>query len=202
MTGEIIEKAIRKNVWHEIVVGFSYMIRKSRMRLVTSILFIIMAGTGAIFCILIVFVQKAFGSVTEDLGLLGVFIGMGLFAGTILFGKTGQNLSKVKTMFVCFILCGGLITLFSVYSDGEPVFMVSGILLFFLGAAAAPILTCTQTIIQVLVPDEVRGRIFSSMEAVMHLAFLAFMFLTAYLSKFVPSIAILLVCAGAFAFLG
>jgi hypothetical protein len=54
----------------------------------------------------------------------------------------------------------------------------------------------------VLVPDEVRGRIFSSMEAVVHLAFLAFMFLTAALSKIISNFAILIACGLIFVCVG
>lgn len=202
ITGEIIEKAIRKNVWQEITEGFKQMVMRNKMRLVTSIMFLIMAGAGSIFCIMIVFVQKAFGSVTKVLGVFGVFIGVGLFIGTVIFGKAGQKWSKVKTMFFCFILSGLFIALFSIYSSDDPVFMISGALLMCLGIVVAPIFTCTQTLIHLLVPDEVRGRIFSSMEAVMHLAFLVMMFLTAILAKYVSNLTILLSCALVFAFLG
>jgi DHA3 family macrolide efflux protein-like MFS transporter len=202
MTREIIERSIRRNVWEEIVCGFSHMFRKDKMKVVTSILFMLMAGTGSIFCVIIVFVQQAFGSVTEDLGLLGVFLGVGLFGGTVLYGKYGHAFSKIRTMFFCFTVCGVIIDVFAFYSSGRPVFIVGGILIMLIGAVAAPILTCANTLIHVLVPDEVRGRIFSSMEVVMHLAFLVFMFLTAYLSKFISNLTILVWCGMIFAFLG
>ena len=202
LTGEIIEKSIRKHVWFEIVEGFQQMVHRNKMRLVTSVMVVIMAGAGSIFCILIVFVQKTFGEVTKSLGVFGVFLGIGLFVGTVLFGKIGQKWSKVKTMFACFMLSGLFVGLFSVYSNNDPLFMVSGSLLLMLGVAVAPIFTCTQTLIHVLVPDEVRGRTFSSMEAVMHLAFLVMMFLTALIAKYVSNLTILMSCAGIFAVLG
>jgi predicted MFS family arabinose efflux permease len=202
ITGEIIEKSFRKNIRAEIADGFKQMLHKNKMRIVTSVMFLIMAGAGSVFCILIVFVQKAFGTVTEALGIFGVFLGIGLFIGTVLFGKLGQRWSEVRTMFVCIFLCGIFISLFSVYSSGRPVFIISGILLCLLGIAVAPIFTSVQTLIHILVPDEVRGRIFSSMEAVMHFAFLIMMFLTAFLARYFSNLTILLFCAGAFAFLG
>jgi MFS family permease len=162
----------------------------------------LMAGTGSIFCVIIVFVQEAFGSVTEDLGLLGVFLGGGLFLGTVLYGKYGQKLPKIRTMFISFALCGVLIDIFAFYAGGSPVFLAGGLLIMLIGAAAAPVLTCANTLIHVLVPDEVRGRIFSSMEAVMHLAFLLFMFLTAWLSRFFSNLSILAACGTIFALLG
>jgi hypothetical protein len=49
-----------------------------------------------------------------------------------------------------------------------------------------------------LVPDEARGRIFSSMEVVIHLAFLLFMLLTAYLAIYIDKFYILLGCGSVF----
>ncbi|RKY41213.1 MAG: hypothetical protein DRP85_06880 [Candidatus Makaraimicrobium thalassicum] len=203
MTREIIGKSIRRNVWGEIVEGFGHMLKKDRMKAVTSTLFLLMAGTGSIFCIIIVFVQESFRSATEALGYFGIFLGVGLFLGTVIYGKFGQNLPRMRTMFASFILCGVSVDLFALYASGrDPVFLIGGILIMLVGAAAAPILTCANTLIHTSVPDGIRGRIFSSMEAVIHLAFLIFMFLTAYLSRYVSNLTILLVSGSIFAFAG
>ncbi|MBU1083673.1 MAG: MFS transporter, partial [Candidatus Omnitrophica bacterium] len=154
------------------------------MKIVTSTLFLLMAGAGSVLCVIIVFIQETFGSITEDLGALGVFLGVGLFLGTIVYGKFGQKLPRIHTMFACFTLCGIGISAFAIYAERNPVFAVSALIIMFVGAAGAPILTCTNTLIHTLVPDEVRGRIFSSLEAVMHLAFILFMFIAAYMNKY------------------
>ena len=202
VTRQILEKAIRKNVWQEIVEGFGHIFKKDKMKVVTSTLFLLMAGAGSIFCVSIVFIQKSFGSVTEALGLFGVFLGGGLFLGTMLYGKLGQQTSRMRTIFASLTVCGLAICLFSIYSSKDAIFFIAGILLMLVGASAAPILTCTNTLIHILVPDEVRGRIFSSMEAVMHLAFLVFMFLTAILAKYFSNLTILLASGIVFAFVG
>ncbi|MGB2878814.1 MAG: MFS transporter [Candidatus Omnitrophota bacterium] len=191
MTKEIIEKSIRKNLWSEIIEGFGYVFRKSQMKIVTSTFFLLMSGAGAIFCIIIVFVQESFGSITEDLGLFGALLGVGLFLGTVVFGKIGQKFSKIRSIFVSFALCGIGINLFAFYARNNSSLLVGGFLILLIGVAVAPILTCTSTLIHVLIPDEARGRIFSSMEAIMHLGFMIFMFLTAYVSRFVSNFAIL-----------
>ncbi|MFH1395465.1 MAG: MFS transporter, partial [Candidatus Omnitrophota bacterium] len=201
-TKEIIEKSIRRNVWNEIGEGFKYMFKKDTMKVVTSALFLLMAGTGSIFCIIIVFIQQAFGSITDVLGSFGVFLGVGLFGGTILFGKYGQKLSQISTIFVCFTLSGALISLFAFYAGQKPIFVIGAGLIMMVGMAAAPIFTCTNTLIHVLIPDNVRGRIFSSIEALMHLAFLVCMFITAYISKYINNGTILLISGIIFAAAG
>ncbi len=195
---EVLEVSIRRHLWTEIKEGFRHMVEQDRMKTVTGIVFLLMAGTGSVFCVIIVFVQEAFGTVTEDLGILGVFLGGGLLAGTVLFGKFGQSLSRVRTMFASLSLSGFCVILFAVAARVEPVLLLGASLIFVLGAAAAPILTCVNTLMHTLVPDEARGRIFSSMEVVIHLAFLLFMFLTAYLAIYIDKFYILLGCGSVF----
>ncbi len=202
MTKEIVEKSLRRHFLTEIVDGFKYVFEKGPMRIVTGTFFLLMAGVGAIFCIIIIFIQESFGSVTEDLGLFGAFLGVGLLLGTVAFGKFGQKLSKIRTIFACFALCGSAISLFAFYAKGDPSLLMGGLLTLLAGAAAAPILTCTNTLIHLLIPDEARGRIFSSIEAIIHLAFMMFMFLTAYLAKFVSNFAILISCGMIFLLIG
>ncbi|MFH1846125.1 MAG: MFS transporter [Candidatus Omnitrophota bacterium] len=192
LTRSVIKKAIRRNLWVEIAEGFGYMFARNKMKIVTATFFLLMAGVGSIFCIIIVFIQESFGSITEALGSFGVFLGAGLFLGTVLFGKFGQKANKVQTIFLGFTLCGVGISCFAVYANNTPIFILGGTLILLIGTVAAPILTCSNTLIHMLIPDQVRGRIFSSMEAVIHLAFLFFMALTAYLSKYLSNFVILL----------
>ncbi|MDP8298688.1 MAG: MFS transporter [Candidatus Tantalella remota] len=199
---EVIEGSIRRHLWAEIKEGFRHMVEQDRMKAVTGIVFLLMAGTGAVFCVIIVFVQEAFGTVTADLGILGVFLGGGLLAGTVLFGKFGQALSRMRTMFGSLSLCGFCLILFVVTAKTHPILFLGAFLIFVLGAAAAPILTCVNTLMHSLVPDEARGRIFSSMEVVIHLAFLLFMLLTAYLAVYIDKFYILLGCGIVFIITG
>jgi MFS family permease len=60
----------------------------------------------------------------------------------------------------------------------------------------------SNTMVHELIPDELRGRIFSSLEAVMHLAYLIFMVASAILAERVDNfyiliaVGIMFVCAG------
>ena len=202
MTKEIIGKSLRKHLWAELIEGFHHMYRKDKMKIVTSTMFLLMGGAGSIFCVIIVFIQESFGSVTEDLGVFGIFLGAGLFAGTVIYGKIGDRVSKIGTLFMSLALSGIAIMCFALYISSYPVLLIGGSLIFLTGMAIAPVFACTNTLIHTLVPEEVWGRMFSSLEAVMHLAFILFMFLTAWLSKFVPNYYILMASGIAFALAG
>jgi MFS family permease len=66
-----------------------------------------------------------------------------------------------------------------------PSLPVGGALVCLLGLAISPIMVVTNTLTHETIPQEVRGRIFSSLEAVIHLAFLVFMFIAAYAAKYI-----------------
>jgi MFS transporter, DHA3 family, macrolide efflux protein len=202
ITKEIIGGSIRRNIFREMVEGFAHVFSDERMRAVTVTLFLVMGGAGAVFCVMIVFVQESFGGVTEDLGLLGTFVGVGLFIGTILYGKLCQNFQKIRAMLTSFSLCGIFLSLFAFYAKTSGLVAAGALLLVLIGVSAAPIFTCANYLIHVSVPDNARGRIFSSMELVMHAAFLIFMFLSAALSKRVTAFSILFYSGVVFCFLG
>ncbi|MDD5634131.1 MAG: MFS transporter [Candidatus Omnitrophica bacterium] len=202
ITKDILEKTLRRDVRRELMEGFGYLVNRDKMRIVTGAIFMLMAGAGAIFCVIIVFVQEKFGSVTEALGFLGVFLGCGLFLGTVVYGKLCQAFSKIRSIFASFVLCGLFIGLFTLYTDRGAGLVTAGLLIMLVGAASAPIFICTNTLIHILVPDKVRGRIFSSTEVVIHLAFLIFMFLTANLAKHFSNALILFSSGITFAIIG
>jgi len=70
-----------------------------------------MGAVGAIYVVLVVFIQETFGSVTKDLGFLAVGLVCGLLAGAIGYGKWGHRFKWYKVIFFCLILAGGTLTL-------------------------------------------------------------------------------------------
>jgi MFS family permease len=77
-----------------------------------------------------------------------------------------------------------------------PNLLTAGLMAGLLGAAVSPIAASANTMTHEVIPEEARGRIFSSLEVVIHLAFLLFMFLAAYATNYVGR-AWILVLAGA-----
>lgn len=182
MTREVIECAIRKNIFKEVAEGYKIMFRSPGMKTVTSGLFLTMAGAGSVFCVILVFIQESFGTGTETLGVLGVFMGAGLFLGTIVHGRACQRMSKTKAMFGGIALCGVFLSAFAVIGSEGGSFYPGAAMLFLTGVSAAPIFTSANYLIHVSVPDGTRGRIFSAMELVVHTSFLVFTAIAALLS--------------------
>jgi MFS family permease len=201
-TKQALGSSIRKSIFSEIKEGLQYLAKYSDMRFVIYVFFVLMAGLGTISCVIIVFVQKAFGTSTRDLGFIGMFLVGGLLVGSVLYGRLGQNIMKRKAINLSFITTGLFIIIFTVSVYHYPNLLVAGVISALLGMAISPIMVSTNTLTHETIPEGARGRIFSSLEAVIHLAFIVFMFVAAYAAKFIDRFWILIVSGAVFSLCG
>ncbi|MDD5173307.1 MAG: MFS transporter [Candidatus Omnitrophota bacterium] len=193
VTKEAFSRSIRKSIFVEIKDGIMYFKKYSQMHFIVYVFFLLMAGLGAISCVVIVFIQESFGTATLDLGLIGMFLAGGLLLGTLLYGKLGQGMEKPRTILLSFIGTGISVVLFAFFVRKYPNILVSGLLAGLMGMMASPIMVSVNTMTHETMPEEARGRTFSSLESVIHLAFLIFMFLAAYAAKYIERFWILII---------
>ena len=198
---EIVE-VIKKSVLQEIKDGILYFINNKDIRFTAGVTFILWSALGAIYVVLIVFVQKTLHSATKDLGLLVMFLGIGLFLGSIIYGRFGERLSHYKTIFTSLILSGIMLIIFALAIQRYPYFLIAALLSFLLGLLVSPIMIVSNTIIHNVSDNEMRGKIFSSMEIVMHLGFLLFMFISGLLAEKFSHTLILVIVGCLFSVLG
>lgn len=200
--GKDIVAAIRKSVFQEIKEGIIYFIQQKEIRFTASIIFLLWSALGAIYVVLIVFVQNTLHSATKDLGLLIMFLGTGLFLGSLIYGRFGQRFSQYKIIFASLILSGIMLIVFALTLENYPNFMAAATLSFVLGISVSPIMIAANTIIHNISENQMLGKIFSSMEMVMHLGFLLFMFISSFLADKIPQGRILIIVGIIFGFLG
>ena len=198
---EIVD-VIRKSVFQEIREGVLYFIRKKDIRLTASIMFILWSALGAVYVVMIVFVQKVLNSATKDLGLLVMFLGIGLFTGSLIYGRFGQRICHYKTIFASLVLSGIMLIIFALAINRYPYFLNAAVLAFTLGNTIAPIMIASNTIIHKASDNEMMGKVFSSLEIVMHLGFLLFMFISSLLAERFSQLAILITVGCVFSVLG
>jgi len=200
--GKDIVEVIRKSVFTEIKEGVLYFIRKKDIRFTAGIIFALWSALGAVYVVVIVFVQKALHSATKDLGLLVMFLGIGLFLGSLIYGKFGQRISHYKVIFMCLVASGIMLVIFALGIYYYPNFIVAAFLALCLGLIIAPIMIASNTIIHKVSDNEMLGKIFSSLEIVMHLGFLTFMFISSILAEKFSHVLILVVVGGLLSVLG
>jgi MFS transporter, DHA3 family, macrolide efflux protein len=198
---EISRKAkdiIKSSVFDDIKYGIRHIASQPRMHSVVVLLFILASGVGASQVVLIVFIQDSLASITRDLGLLIMFFGIGLFVGAVVYGKLGEGLARIKAILFSLLLGGIFLLQFLVLIHIFANFTLAAIIALFFGAAISPIIISSNTIVHELMPEEAYGRVFSSLEAIMHLAYLIFMFISAILAEIIGSFNILLIVGAVF----
>lgn len=200
--GRRVKEIIRTSVIEEIGNGLKYIFSHRKMHFVIALLFLLWSGIGASYVVMIVFIQKALASVTRHLGLLAMLFGAGLFCGSVIYGKYGQRISRTKAIFLSLVLGGMFLVNFVLLVDIGKNFYLITIIAFLFGVSLSPIMISSNTIIHELIPDELRGRVFSSLEAVMHLAFFIFMLACSILAEFVNPSFILLAVGVVFVYCG
>jgi MFS transporter, DHA3 family, macrolide efflux protein len=177
---EVVE-VLRKSVLEDIKEGLLYFFREKKLRFTAAVIFTLWAALGAVYVVVIVFIQQTLHSATKDLGLLIMFLGLGLFSGSLVYGKFGQLVSHYKIIFICLILSGIMLIAFAFGINRYPCFAVAAALSFLLGMVISPIMIATNTIIHKVSANHMMGKTFSSLEIVIHLGFISFMFLSSLL---------------------
>ncbi|MFA5092703.1 MAG: MFS transporter [Candidatus Omnitrophota bacterium] len=191
--GKEIVEVIRKSVFAEIREGVLYFIRQKDIRFTAGLIFALWSALGSVYVVIIVFVQKTLHSATKDLGLLVMFLGIGLFLGSIIYGKFGQRISHYKIIFVSLVLSGIMLIFFALGIHYFPYFFLAAFLALCLGLIISPIMIASNTIIHNVSDNEMLGKIFSSLEIVMHLGFILFMFISSVLADKFSHLLILVV---------
>lgn len=202
-TGHAFEEAlIRPKMLRQIKDGVKILLTNKSVRASMQSLFVVMAGLGAMSVVTIVFIQECFGSATKEIGFFGMLIGVGLFLGSLVYGRLGHFISKNRIMHFSFIASGISIASFVLVAKITQSVPVSGVFAMILGLSGAPIVISSNTLIHEAIPEDLRGRVFSSVEAVIHVAFLACMLLAAKMADLVTRFGVLMVCAGFFVLFG
>lgn len=180
-----------KGVFREIGEGFRYILAHKDIRPMMNLLLMIFSSAGAIYVVIVVFIQETFQSVTKDLGILGVSLVIGLFCGVLVWGKIGHRFRWQKTLYASLGAGGVMLTGFVVSVFLFPSLVLGVALAFLWGMTMAPAIICANTTVHETVTGEMQGKVFSALEIVYHSGFLVTMMITSWLSEFVPDVLIL-----------
>ena len=121
-----------------------------------------MLGVGAINVVWVPYLQRTFGIGAEGLGIVDAVQGAGMLVGGLLLGLVAARLSRPVMSGSGMLVIGVMFALMG-YS---PLFGLIVLESFLLGVALVPVQSALMTIMQVSVPDLMRGRVGSSMGAI------------------------------------
>ena len=190
--GKEIVEVIRKSAIDEMKEAVSFLKNQRQIRSCFGVLSLLWAALGSIYVVSIVFVQKAFSSATKEIGLLVVGLGLGLLLGTLSYGRWGERFSGFKTIFSCILVTGVVLSGFVLTVLHIPNLLLALMLAFILGMVISPIMVISNTLVQALTDSTMRGKVFSSLEIIVHMAFLLAMLISAPLADSIGPVKILL----------
>jgi MFS family permease len=153
------EGARGRPVWSELLGGLRYAAGDPPVRalLVLSIIPILLAMPFQ--ALLVVFADDVWHVGAGGLGILQAAAGLGGIAGSFWVAFTSASPRKLRLMMSTLLAFAGSLLLFSI----SPWFLLALPLVFAADVFASAFTTTVNTLIQVLIPDEVRGRVMSLM---------------------------------------
>jgi MFS family permease len=191
-TGKEMFTTIKKSVFGEVKDGIDYIISQKDILFIVYVMTILFIAAGSVYVVIIMFVQETFKTITKDLGYLAVALGVGLFLGSIAYAQWGKKISRFQSIFFCLILGGIMMAVFAFVVATSQNRWVGMTLAGILGFVVGPIVIASNTIVHFVCTAEMRGKVFASLEFVMHLAFLLAMFASSFLSRHVGRMWILI----------
>lgn len=193
---------IEKSIWHEIMDGIQYIRSNKEIGFIFWTMFILLAAVGAIYVVIIIFIQQAFHSVTKDLGFLAVSLTVGLFLGSLAYGKWGKKITAYKIVFWSLIVGGAMEIIFVSLVQFTHDRMVALAISFVLGIVIGPVMVAPTTVINKVCAQEMSGKVFAALEFVVYLSFLLSMMVSSFLSIHIERIWILVSVGGIFILVG
>ena len=152
-----LENPTTKSIFANIMAGARY-VRDDRL-----VMMLIFFGLVPMFLampfqtLMVVFAEEVWETGSTGLGLLSVFSGVGGVAGSLYLAWHSDSHKRIRRMMVTMVGFGGFLLLFSI----TPWFSTALGFVFLANACGSIYGTLNNTAIQMIVPDEVRGRISS-----------------------------------------
>lgn len=146
-------------------------------------MFVLFASIGSLYTVFIVFLQRTLSTITMDIGWLAVGAGGGLFFGSLVYGRLGAKLPVKKAINLSMLLASAFLCFLAYALKNNPNKTFAFYACMFLGALVSPIVIAVNTLIHKESENNFWGRIFSYIEVLIHIAFLAFMFAASYLAE-------------------
>jgi MFS family permease len=158
-----------------------------------SIILMVIIG-AAVFVLYIPVIQGArtelgLGLGTNGVGFIGAIGSIGLVVSSMAYGFIGHRLRKRNVILGGYLILGVIAILLAAFKTFVPAIPLA----FIAGLMLSPILIAQDTLLHETVPEEIRGRIFSTREWVLHLSFALSAFIIGQLTIFFPKRNILLV---------
>ena len=157
LTVKHIPSADRKPILHEMKGGFTYARSEPAILALTVLAFLTTFLGLPLLTFLPVFARDIFQGDMSRYSVMMAYSGTGAVVGALVVAWLGRFRHMGIALLLVQVVFGALIVAFSL----SRVFWVSNLLLFFAGAALICVFSMTASLVQLIVPDHLRGRVMS-----------------------------------------
>lgn len=150
-------------VWEEMKDGMAFVFTNRYLAPLMGGLTVASLSTGAINVVWVPYLQATFGIGPEGLGIVDSAQGTGMLLGGLALGYlAAAHIKKIHMAVVCLIMIG----LFFIGMGRAPSFSIIIVMAFGMGLFMVPAGSVLNTILQMVVPNDTRGRVSSAVNAI------------------------------------
>lgn len=173
---------VKKSFMWEFKEGIKYIFALDEARYAFRVFFFLFSYIGGLSTVFMRFIQNTLGSLTKDLGLIAASLGLGIFVGSLVYGRVAHKFSVTKVINFSTLFASLFLILFTVSIKVYPYSLYAIFLSFILGLIISPIFVGVNSLIHKKSDSQLLGRIFSGLEFTSHLGLLISMFTFAFLA--------------------
>jgi dTMP kinase len=153
-------------LWEELVEGLQYLRQRGEVARVMRSIAIALAGGAVVFSLGAPYSTDVLGAGPKGFGFIVASLGTGMGVGVLILGLIGDRLSKAWMASMAVIFAGMMLLGAGVTTMLVVALVVAGLFGAFAGVAYASLFA----LLQELVDDELRGRVFSSVQVVIRIS--------------------------------
>ena len=148
----------------ELRAGLVYLFTNTTTLGVMIMLTVSQLGIGAFIVVWVPFLQRYYNLGAEGVGMIDSVFGAGMVLGGMLLGTLSRRIRKTRLAPIAMLLMG----LIAAPIGYSPNYFTLLLLNFLFGIALVPLQSTLTTLLQLAVPDEKRGRVGSSLNAMVN----------------------------------
>ena len=151
-------KNVPRNVWRGLADGLKYVSHQPLLRIILLLQFAIAFLVFPYTTLLPVFARDIFHIGATGLGVMNALSGIGAMIGTLFLVLASTRLKRGGRMLIILCITAGLTSLLFAFT---PNIHIALLLLVVMGSCTVVSMTITNTTLQAMAPEEIRGRVIS-----------------------------------------
>lgn len=147
-----------RTIWRGLSEGVTYVIHQPLLQIILLLQFAMSFLVFPYTTLLPIFARDIFHVGATGLGVMNALSGIGAMIGTLLFVLASTRLKRGGRLLIILCIAAGLTSLFFAYA---PNVRIALLLLVVMGSCTVVSMTVTNTALQAMAPEEIRGRVIS-----------------------------------------